>query len=541
MLHTSIIVELLRSQPRLTFWLMALTQTVLWWVFPSLFFSSPPGDLPIVLAVGHEFQLGSYFGPPLAFWLADIAFAVGGTVAVYLLAQVCVLVAFWAVFTLGRAIVGIHHAAFAVLLMVGISAFSAPTPNFGPSVLAMPLVALSLLSLWRAVGERDRMSWFALGLELGLLLLTTYAGLILLALIVVFLAATRRGRRAVRSVDPWLASIMIVVVLFPHLIWLDRSNGIAALALHLQTDEAPVTYLKDWLGLFQAIFIAHAGLIILVALGSKWHLRTEDKVPVFVRSFTDPFARNFVYFFALAPGLIAVTVAVLLGERQPVGGIAPHLVLSGLAIVVLAGNAIPWHRPRMVGIAWALLLLTPPLVAAAGILLLPWTGLSSVDVSRPATAMGHFFSESFQRRTGAPLTIVGGDPRISALVALGAPQRPSLYFDANPERSPWVTMADIRRKGAVVVWPGVENQVSVPTEIETHFPALVAEVPHAFERTVQGRLPLFRVGWGVARPGSEAPVPEPVPGLEAKPDAEAKPTPEARPTPDANPTPEAKQ
>src|SRR5271168_1563146 len=79
MLHTSIIVELLRSQPRLTFWLAALIQTILWWVFPSLFFSSPPGDLPIVLAVGHEFQLGSYFGPPLAFWLADIAFVVGGT------------------------------------------------------------------------------------------------------------------------------------------------------------------------------------------------------------------------------------------------------------------------------------------------------------------------------------------------------------------------------------------------------------------------------------------------------------------------------
>ena len=74
MLQTSIIVELLRSQPRLTFWFMALTQTVLWWVFPSLFFSSPPGDLPVVLAVGHEYQLGSYFGPPLAFWLADIAY-----------------------------------------------------------------------------------------------------------------------------------------------------------------------------------------------------------------------------------------------------------------------------------------------------------------------------------------------------------------------------------------------------------------------------------------------------------------------------------
>src|SRR5258708_34685938 len=109
MLHTSIIVELLRSQPRLTFWLAALAQTALWWVFPSLFFSSPPSDLPIVLAVGHEFQLGSYFGPPLAFWLADIAFVIAGTVAVYLLAPACLLVTYCAVYVLGRAIVGLHH------------------------------------------------------------------------------------------------------------------------------------------------------------------------------------------------------------------------------------------------------------------------------------------------------------------------------------------------------------------------------------------------------------------------------------------------
>ena len=402
MLQTSIIVELLRSQPRLTFWFMALTQTVLWWVFPSLFFSSPPGELPVVLAVGHEYQLGSYFGPPLAFWLADIAFVIGGATAVYLLAQVCVLVMLWAVFTLGRAVVGIHHAAFAVLLMVGIAAFSAPTPNFGPSVLAMPLVALSLLSLWRAVGEQRRVSWFVLGLELGLLILTTYAGLILLALIMVFLAATRRGRSAMRSVEPWLASVLIAVVLFPHLMWLDRSNGLAALGLRpLQGENAPVAVLKDWLSLFEAILIAHIGLAILVALGSKWHLRTDEKVPVFVRSFTDPFARLFVYFFAIAPGLVAVTVAAILGERSPVGGIAPHLVLSGLAIIMLAGNAIPWHRPRMVGAAWVLLLFAPPLVAAAGILLLPWTGWSSTDVSRPAKAMGQYFSDSFQRRTGS--------------------------------------------------------------------------------------------------------------------------------------------
>jgi hypothetical protein len=508
MLHTSIIVELLRSQPRLTFWIATLAQAAMWWIVPSLLYSSPPGDLPIVLAVGHEFQLGSYYGPPLAFWFAEIAYDIAGSVGVYLLAQACVVLAYYAVFNLARAIVGIHHAAFAILLMVGISAFTAPTPNFGPAILAMPLTAFALLNLWRAVGEHRRASWFLLALDLGLLLLTTYAGLVLMATIVVFLVVTRRGRRALRSADPWLASMMIVVVLFPHLIWLDLSGGGLPFELRRAAgDVALSTYLTEWLGQIETLFFAHAGLVVLVALGSKWHLRTETKVPVFVRSFTDPFGRRFVYFFALLPALTAAVAVVLFGDRQPAGGFAAYLVLSGLAIIVLAGNSIPWHRPRLVAMAWSLLLLAPPLSAAAAVAVLPWLGMSSVDVGRPAGAIGRFFAESFERRTGTGLSIVTGEPRLAALVALGAPTRPSLYFDAAPERSPWITAADIRRKGAVVVWPNPDTRAEVPADIGTHFPGLVAEVPHAFERTVQGRLPLLRTGWGVLRPQTAADVP----------------------------------
>jgi hypothetical protein len=42
------------------------------------------------------------------------------------------------VFTLGRRVVGPAHAAIAILLMAGISAFTVPTLEFGQSVLAMP-------------------------------------------------------------------------------------------------------------------------------------------------------------------------------------------------------------------------------------------------------------------------------------------------------------------------------------------------------------------------------------------------------------------
>jgi hypothetical protein len=502
MRYSPLIVELLRSQPRLAFWAATLAQGALWWVVPSLFYSSPPGELPLVLAIGHEFQLGSSFGPPLAFWMAEIAFRIAGAPGVYLLAQACVVIAYYGVFTLARAVVGMHHAIFAVLLMAGIFAFTAPTPDFGPAVLAMPFTVFALVNLWRAVAERRRAGWFLLALQLGLLLLTTYAGLILVFAIVTFLAATRRCRRALRSAVPWLASIVIVAVLFPHLIWLDLANE--RFPLELILPHVNGSYPTNLLGVAALLILEHAGLIVLVALGSKRLLRAQEKASVFARSFTDPFGRRFVYFFALIPALAGALLASFAAERPTPGSFAPYLVLSGLAVVVWAGNSIDWHRPRITATAWSLLLAAPPLGVAAGIVVLPWFGIAGLGVDRPSGAMGRFFAESFERRTGTPLAIVAGERRTAALVALGAPVRPSLYLDATPERTPWVTADDVRRKGVVVVWPNDDTRAQVPADIAMRFPGLVAEVPRAFERAIQGRLPLLRIGWGVIRPQTDA-------------------------------------
>src|SRR5262245_1615545 len=168
MLQVSVIVELLRTWPKVIFWLAVIAQAVLWFLVPALFYAAPPGDLPFVLAIGHEFQLGTYLGPPLAFWLADLMFILGGrsAIGIYLFAQVCVIVTYWAVFNLGRAIVGVQQAAMATLLMVGISVLSLPTPDFSPAILAMPLSALSVLHFWYAVGEGKRNYWYPLAVEI---------------------------------------------------------------------------------------------------------------------------------------------------------------------------------------------------------------------------------------------------------------------------------------------------------------------------------------------------------------------------------------
>jgi hypothetical protein len=509
MLHVTIFVELARAQPRLAFWAATLTQGLLWWLVPSLFYAAPPGNLPEVLAIGHEFQLGAYSGPPLAFWLAEIAFRIARMPGVYLLSQACVITTFWAVFELGRAVVGIQHAVLAVLLMVGISVFAVPTPDFGPSIAAMPLVALVLLHFWRAIGEGKRIYWFVLALEIGLLLLTTYAGLVLLALMLLFIAATARGRAVLASSDPWIAGIVVAIVLFPHLVWLDASGGLIMPTLRrLATPEASQANLIAWGHQLGDIAGAHAGSAVLIAIAVGWRLRQRVQAPSFQRATVDPFARQFVLFFAIAPVVAATLIGVLIGERGPVGGTGPHIVLSMLAVVVVAGDVITIHRQRMVSAVWCMLLLVPPIFAAGSIAVLPWTAAVDVSVSQPARAMGRFFGETFERRTGRPLAIVAGEPRLAALIALGAPSRPHLFLDATPERSPWVTAEDIKPRGAIIVWPSADTAGLPPADIKARFPDLVPEVPQSFARLVQGRLPPFRIGWGMVRPGA-TPAPNP--------------------------------
>src|SRR5262247_3972649 len=323
MLYVSIFVELLRSRPSLAVWLAALAQALLWLLIPSLFYAGPPGDLPKVLAVGHEFQLGTYLGPPLAFWLAEIAFDLTGhsLIGVYLLSQACVVVTYWAVFALARSIIGAQHAALAVLLMVGVAAFTVPTPDFGPVILTMPLWAIILLHYWRAVGEGRRSYWLPLAIEIGLLLLTTYVGLILIGLLVLFTLGNREARARLKSYDPLIAALVAAIVMGPHLIWLaDSGAGLKPVLMRMRTPEAVMGNLLAWLQQIGLILAAHAGLIVLVALVAGWPWPRHDPAPVIVRPAIDPFARQFVYFFAIAPAFAGTLVAVLIGGSTPVGG-----------------------------------------------------------------------------------------------------------------------------------------------------------------------------------------------------------------------------
>jgi hypothetical protein len=499
MRFTSLVVELIRARPRLVVWLVVLLQAGLWLILPLLLYRSPPGELATVLAFGREYQVGTDLGPPLAFWLADIAFRAAGNhvFGVYLLAQLCTIATFLTFYQLARAIVGGQQAVLAVLLTMTVVVFSSPGVEFGPLVLARPLWALLLLHSWRLMGQNRRSAWFAWSIEAGLLLLTTPAAIGLLLLVVGFAVATPRGRRTLMSLDPLYSLLVIVVLALPYLIWLLRSDILVVPPLPAIDDLSGRAL--HWGGLLGGLVLAMSGIVLLAVLNSGWFARHAEETPIIYRPPVDPLARQFVYFFAIAPALLGSLIAGLFNLDRVVGGAGVALLMAGLAVVVATGDLIHLRRQRLLRSVWAAALAAPALLAVATALFLPWTGAADVPTSLPANAIAHFFGDSFERRTNQRLRAVTGDPQLAALVAMDN-GRPHLLLEAAPERTPWLNVTKFNETGGVVVWRASDTSGTPPADIAQRFPGLVPEVPRAFEWMVNGRQPLLRIGWAIVRP-----------------------------------------
>jgi hypothetical protein len=499
MRFTSLVIELIRARPRLVVWIVVLVQAMLWLILPLLLYGSPPGDLATVLAYGREYQVGTDLGPPLSFWLGDIAFRAAGNhmFGVYLLAQLCSIATFWTLFLLARAVVGGQQAVLAVLLTMTVTAFGSPGVEFGPLVLARPLWALLLLHSWQLMGQGRRNAWFAWSIEAGLLLLTTSAAIGLLMLVTGFALATVRGRRTLTSFDPLFALLVIVVLVLPYLVWLIRADtltlpqwpaiaDLSARALH-------------WAELLGGLLLAISGMVVLVVINSGWFGRNPEDAPIIFRPPVDPLARDFVYFFAIVPALAGSLISGLFDLDHVAGGAGIALLMSGLAVIVATGDLVHLRRQRLLRLVWAAAVIAPALGVILTTLLLPWTSSAEVATSLPATAIAHFFGDSFERRTNRPLRAVAGDAQLATLISLDA-ARPHLFLDATPERTPWLNFARFNETGGVVVWRASDTVGTPPADIARRFPGLVPEVPRAFEWPVTGRQPLLRIGWAIVRP-----------------------------------------
>jgi hypothetical protein len=115
----------------------------------------------------------------------------------------------------------------------------------------------------------------------------------------------------------------------------------------------------------------------------------------------------------------------------------------------------------------------------------------------PGGELGHELSQRYRAVTGKPMAYVIGSMWDGGNVEHYAPEHPRLLVDGSPARAPWIDLADLRARGAVVVWTEGDLQV-LPVALRTI--AADAAVQQPFLLPFRRGDQVLYVGWAILLP-----------------------------------------
>ena len=446
---------------------------VVWAALPALLYANLPLDLIEALTYGREWQLGYDKLPPLPWWLVEIAYRTAGhDFAYYLLAQIAVIAALWLVFLTARPIAGPTGALVAVLIVDGLHYFNYTAAKFNHDVIQLPFWALAGFAFHRALRGGWLGHWLLLGLAVGMSLWAKYFVVVLAAPLAAFILLDDSARRTLRTAGPYVAAGAALITIAPHLVWL------------VQNDFLPFAY-AEHRALPSRGLIDHIWHPFQFALGQAFFLVPSALIatPLFFprqrakRSAVDAFDRRIVTWLAFGPMVTVLALSAVSGRGTVAMWGYPLFLFLGLWLVLNAPQKSDMSRLRRVLATWAAVFGCLAIAFVANYAVLPGYDHRYRAVFFPGGDLGRELSQRYRAVTGRPIVYVIGSMWDGGNVAHYAPEHPRVLIDGKPERAPWIDLADLRSKGAVVIWtdgdlnavpPGLRN-IAVDAAVQPPF------------------------------------------------------------------------
>ncbi|EJW10409.1 putative 4-amino-4-deoxy-L-arabinose transferase [Rhodovulum sp. PH10] len=492
----SALVEFARKEPFDVLAVVLLVHLGVWTLMPALLNANLQLDLAEDLALGKEWQLVYWKHPPLPWWIADAAYRLTGDVqVVYLLGPLAAVVAMWAVWRLGREIVGPFGALVAVLTLEGLHFFNFSVVKFAHDQCQLPFWALTALFFWRALKRERLLDWALAGVTLALCFWSKYAAFALAATLGLFLLVDRDARKAWRTPGPYLMALAFVVVIAPNVWALVQFDFMPFRYVDERAKEAAhwwqvALYPLQWTG-GQLFFLVPTLLLLWILYPLRGWLRLSEQ-PERTDERTSPrptpFDRRYLTWLAIGPFVFTTLVAMLLGRLPVAMWGYPLWTMLPLAVVAWRGPVADERRlKRFAGAVIAVLVIMP----AAYVLVEevePYLRDRPKATQFPGKRLAEIVTRDFIEKTGQPLTYVTGTEFAANNVAVYSPFRPHVIVHGDPKLSPWIDMDDVRRRGVLIVW-------------EPQGDKLVDEWMKTFPgATVRGRLMLPRQAHGKVAP-----------------------------------------
>ncbi len=448
------IVRLCLARPGRTAGYFIALHVGLWWLVPHLAQANLPLDVIEQLAWARDPQWLYHKHPPLPAWLlAGADWISGGSpAAIQLLSPLALALAFWAVWRLGCRLLSPARSLVALLLLEGVTFFSFQAAEFNHNTVQVPLWALVALALWQAM-TRDRLrDWALLGLWAALALYGKYfAGLLLLAL-VLFLLFEPAARRCWRRPGPYLAGMVALLLLLPHLLALWRLDFLPLHYALEHTTPAEGLWQRLW---FPLDFVLSQALGVAGALLARWLLpRGGETLSV---EAPDSLARRYLVWLAVVPFFLVLLTTLLLGAGfRPLWGMP-------LWIFLPLGVLATWPRGiSLLGLARALLVVGAvglgSLVFYLGYLVYPALTGRVARVDFPGPQLAAAAVEAWQRGAGGrPLAFVAGPVWEAGNVAFYKAREALVVIDGDLAKSYWIQPSALSYAGLLLVWPADQD------------------------------------------------------------------------------------
>ncbi len=456
------------DKPKLGLSLWSAYHLIIWTLLPLFCNTCLPLDSIEAVMWGSQWQWGYDKHPPLSAWTPELMSDVMGDAGVYLLSQVCIVLAGIGIYRLGRLLkLTKKQSLVAVLLLDTIYYYQFISVEFNVNILQMPFWAWAWYFGMDAVENRRMRSWLGLGICVALGALTKYIAVFLLAPLFAIWWARGELKKVLMSSGIYIAGGVSILLFLPHLVWM-RNHDWITITYGLQRGENAAAHwwyhLWNPLGflLTQAAIVAPVILVAIIA-----HFRSPQKPTA---------ERTGATTLALGAFAAIALLSLATGMKLATMWAAPMPLAIGLWLV-------PRFKidrfPRTV--MTTIVLMSTAFVTVYALLYGFGPHFNAVPhrINYPGEALAQAVEARWHEKQEEPLAFVIGDEFLGGIVNHYGKDEPAVMIRGSLEQSTYLTEEQVQEKGAIIVWlKSYVASSSLEAPLEVFYPDMRQRYPN---------------------------------------------------------------
>ena len=447
---------------------------LLWSIQCTLFQTVLGKDIVETVMWGSYWQLGHQKHPPLSGWIGYLVAVCTGysDFAMYLAAQVCLLIGVFYVYKLARLFLEEPESAVSALLLYLLFYYNPSSMKYCSHFVEAAFMPAMAYYIVRGSHENRLTDWLLAGVFTALGMLGKYSAGIILPGCLIYILWDRERRKCFLKPGIWLGILLGIILLLPHIFWL-AANDFCCLR-HVEKRIS-----DDIMPWYYALEVGGVGIApVLIELAALFLARLPNRK----ESLRKPVDRKTIFL----PLLLTLIPVVVLMVSCVLGGDVVLMWYSFLAgwTGIAAVGLFPWQITRNVfrnlwilTVAYTVIALT-----ASTVDIVKKTRLRChLEPKRAVEAVEKFYHK---KCPGKKLPPVIGERWICGVVQFYSPDHPLSFNDDDPvSLKPF--LEQIRRNGCLLL---VEN----PESIKKTLPELAGKLKfECFE--VEYRAPFGRL------------------------------------------------